>query len=58
MPIADVDALVSNYCGKRVKVEYKRVAGTDHVLGGLYLSGGLNYLLDRFDGKAAPNTCK
>lgn len=58
MPIADVDALVDNYCGKRVKVEYKRVAGTDHVLGGLYLSGGLNYLLDRFDGKAAPNTCK
>ncbi|HEX5372644.1 MAG TPA: lipase family protein [Aquabacterium sp.] len=58
MPIADVDNLVSFYCANRATVQYKRVAGTDHVLGALGLSGGLTYLLDRFDGKVAPNTCK
>ena len=58
MPIADVDNLVSFYCANRAKVEYKRAAGTDHVLGALGLSGGLTYLLDRFDGKLTPNPCK
>jgi hypothetical protein len=58
MPIADVDNLVAYYCANKVKVEYKPVKGTDHVLGALGLSGGLNYLYDRFDGKAAPNNCK
>jgi hypothetical protein len=58
MPIADVDNLVKYYCAGGVKVQYKRQAGTDHVLGALGLSGGLTYLLDRFAGKAAPTTCK
>jgi len=58
MPIADVDKLVAYYCANKTKVEYKPVKGTDHVLGALGLSGGLSYLLDRFDGKAAPNNCK
>ncbi|MDI1258709.1 lipase family protein [Aquabacterium sp.] len=58
MPIADVDNLVAYYCANGAKVQYKPVSGTDHVLGALGLSGGLNYLLDRFDGKVAPNNCK
>jgi hypothetical protein len=58
MPIADVDKLVAYYCANRATVQYKPVKGTDHVLGALGLSGGLTYLLDRFDGKVAPNTCK
>jgi len=49
---------VAYYCANKSTVEYKPVKGTDHVLGALGLSGGLNYLLDRFDGKAVPNTCK
>lgn len=58
MPIADVDNLVAFYCASKTTVEYKPVKGTDHVLGALGLSGGMTYLLDRFDGKAAPNNCK
>ena len=58
MPIADVDNLVKYYCDGGVKVQYKRQAGTDHVLGALGLSGGMTYLMDRFAGKAATTTCK
>lgn len=58
MPIADVDNLVAYYCANKTKVEYKPVKGTDHVIGALGLSGGLSYLFDRFEGKAAPNNCK
>lgn len=58
MPIADIDNLVKSYCAGGATVQYKRLAGTDHVLGALSLSGGLTYLMDRFAGKAAPSTCK
>jgi hypothetical protein len=58
MPIADVDNLVKYYCDGGVKVQYKRQAGTDHVLGALGLSGGMTYLMDRCAGKAVPTTCK
>lgn len=58
MPIEDVDKLVATYCAAGVKVDYRRAWGTDHVIGALGMSGGLNYLLDRFAGKAAPSTCK
>jgi hypothetical protein len=58
MPIADVDQLAAYYCANKATLEYKPVKGTDHVLGGLGLTGGMNYLLDRFDGKVAPNNCK
>ncbi|MBC7698977.1 lipase family protein [Aquabacterium sp.] len=58
MPIADVDSLAAYYCANNATLEYKPVAGTDHVLGAMGLSGGLTYLLNRFDGKVAPNNCK
>jgi len=58
MPIADVDNLVAYYCANKATVEYKPVKSTDHVLGALGSAGGMTYLLDRFDGKAAPNNCK
>jgi Secretory lipase len=58
MPIADVDSLAAYYCANKATLEYKPVKGTDHVLGGLGLTGGMTYLLDRFDGKVAPNNCK
>lgn len=58
MPIADVDALAAFYCANGSTLQYKPVSGTDHVLGALGLSGGWTYLQDRFDGKAAPSTCK
>jgi alpha/beta superfamily hydrolase len=58
MPIADADNLVNTYCASGVKVQYKRMTGTDHVFGALQLSTGLNYIKDRFAGKAATSTCK
>ena len=58
MPIADADNLVQTYCAGGAKVQYKRMTGTDHILGAVQLSAGLTYLKDRFAGKAAPTTCK
>lgn len=58
MPIADVDNLAATYCAAGVKLDYRRMVGSDHVIGALGMNGGLNYLFDRFDGKAAPSTCK
>jgi pimeloyl-ACP methyl ester carboxylesterase len=58
MPITDADNLIQSYCAGGVKVQYKRMTGTDHVLGALQLSAGLTYLKDRFAGKAASTTCK
>jgi hypothetical protein len=58
MPITDTDNLVNAYCAGGTKVQYKRMNGTDHVLGALQLSAGFDFLKDRFAGKAAPSTCK
>jgi pimeloyl-ACP methyl ester carboxylesterase len=58
MPIADADNLITTYCAGGATVQYKRMTGTDHVLGALQLSAGLTYLKDRFAGKAATSTCK
>jgi predicted esterase len=57
MPIADANALAKTYCANGVKLQYRRIA-TDHVLGALQLSSsGMSYVVDRFNGKAAPTTC-
>jgi hypothetical protein len=58
MPMADTEAVVSAYCAAGTTVQFKKLAGIDHVAGATYLGGGLDYLVDRFNGKAAPNTCK
>lgn len=58
MPMADSEAVVSSYCAAGTTVQFKKLVGIDHVVGATYLGGGLNYLIDRFNGKAAPNTCK
>ncbi len=58
MPIADVDTLVGKYCANGAKVQYKRLFAVDHVLGALQLGNALDFLVDRFNGKAAPTTCK
>lgn len=60
MPIADVDALVAQYCGQGVKVQYNRVF-SDHIL--LAVAGwgkAFNYLQDRLADKAVavPSNCK
>lgn len=58
MPIADADNLVQTYCAGGATVQYARLTGTDHILGALKLGSGLSYLVDRFNGKAAPSTCQ
>ncbi len=58
MPMADTELVVSTYCAAGTTVQFKKLVGIDHVVGATYLGGGLAYLVDRFNGKAAPNTCK
>jgi len=58
MPMADTEKVVSTYCAAGTTVQFKKLTGIDHVAGATYLNTGLNYLIDRFAGKAAPNTCK
>ncbi len=58
MPMADTEKVVSTYCAAGTTVQFKKLVGIDHVVGATYLNTGLNYLIDRFNGKAAPNTCK
>ena len=58
MPLEDAEKVVSTYCAAGTKVKYAKLSGIDHVAGAVYLSGGLDYLVDRFNGKAVPNTCK
>lgn len=58
MPIADVDALVSKYCGQGVKVQYSRTYN-DHLL--LAVTGfgkAFAYLQDRLNDVPAPTNCK
>ncbi len=57
MPIADVDALVANYCSKGVAVQYNRTVG-DHLLMAIAPNPMLNWAFDRLAGKAAPSNCK
>jgi pimeloyl-ACP methyl ester carboxylesterase len=58
MPIADADALAKTYCANGAKLQYRRIA-TEHVFGALQLSSsGMSYVVDRFNGKAAPSNCK
>lgn len=58
MPMEDADNLAKTYCDGGATLQYTRLTGTDHVLGALKLTSGFNYLVDRFNGKAAPTTCK
>jgi predicted esterase len=58
MPIADADNLVKTYCAAGTKVQYDRLSGVGHVLGAPKLSNGLSYIIDRFNGKAAPSNCQ
>jgi hypothetical protein len=58
MPVADVDALVSQYCKQGVKVQYTRTSN-DHLL--LAVTGfgkAFAYLQDRLNGLPAPSNCK
>ncbi len=57
MPLADVDDLVKGYCDAGIKVQYRR-ALADHISLGISPTNAMNYLLDRFAGKAVPSTCK
>jgi len=57
MPIADVDALVKAYCAAGVSVQYNRTGG-DHLLMAIAPTPMRNFVLDRLNGKIAPNTCK
>ena len=58
IPIADVDALVADYCDEGVTVKYRRDLLSEHIA--LAATGGpaaLQYLTERFAGKPAPSTC-
>lgn len=57
MPIADVDALVKTYCGRGQQVQYNRYAAADHMMLAVAPNAGMNYVLDRLDGKPAPSNC-
>ncbi len=57
MPVADVDALVTNYCSKGVTVQYNRTLG-DHLLMAISPNPMLNWAFDRLAGKPAPTNCK
>lgn len=57
MPIADVDALVKTYCARGQKVQYNRYAVADHMMLAIAPDAGMNYVLDRLNGKAAPSNC-
>jgi hypothetical protein len=58
MPVANVDALVSQYCQQGVKVTYTR-NGSDHIL--LAVTGygkALSFLQDRLNDVPITSTCK
>lgn len=57
MPLADVDQLVKTYCAQGQKVQYRRVPLGDHVTLALSPGASMRYVLDRLDGKPAPDTC-
>lgn len=57
MPLADVDQLVQTYCAQGQRVQYRRVPLGDHVTLALSPSGSMSYVLDRLNGKPAPDTC-
>jgi Secretory lipase len=56
LPMADVDALVRNYCRQGATVEYIQL-NTTHVPAAFSMTTGLRYLDDRMSGKAPPSTC-
>lgn len=58
MPIADVDALVKRYCAAGLSVEYNRVAIGDHLVLAISPGKGMDFVLDRLNGKAAPSNCQ
>jgi hypothetical protein len=58
IPIVDDDALVARYCSEGVPLQYYRDPVSEH--NSLAISGAplaMNYLSDRFAGKAVPRTC-
>ncbi|GAA1959726.1 lipase family protein [Amycolatopsis minnesotensis] len=57
-PSPPVDALVKNYCGKGVPVQYQRYLLGEHVsIAVTGIPGALSYLNDRLAGKRAPSNC-
>jgi hypothetical protein len=56
MPIADVDALVKTYCAAGVPVQYNRTGG-DHLFMAITPAPMRDYVMDRLNGKVAPNNC-
>lgn len=58
MPIADVDALVKSYCAAGLSVDYNRIAMGDHLLLAISPGKGMDFVLDRLNGKPAPSNCK
>jgi hypothetical protein len=58
IPIADVDGLMSTYCGKGVVVDYQRNLASEHLtLVGTGAFDALSWLANRFAGGGAPDTC-
>ncbi len=57
-PVEGADAIVENYCRRGVAVQYNRGVAGEHIQFSIAESGNAAaYLLDRFAGRTAPNTC-
>lgn len=57
MPIADVDALVKRYCAAGLSVDYNRIATGDHLFLAISPGKGMDFVLDRLNGKPASSNC-
>jgi hypothetical protein len=58
MPIADVDALVQNYCSKGIKVQYAPGAGDHITMAVTGAAKAMAYVTDRLSGATVPSNCK
>lgn len=58
MPVADVDALVKQYCAQGVKVQYTRVINDHILLAVTGFSKAFAYLQDRLNDVPAPSNCR
>jgi hypothetical protein len=57
IPLDDVQALVRNYCGHGLAVQYQEYPGEHLFVAGSGAWDALNWLAARFTGAAAPSTC-
>lgn len=57
MPIADVDALVKQYCGEGVKLTYKKGVNEHILMAVSGFGGALSFLKDRLNDKPAGSNC-